>query len=64
METQSFSRNFVSLLISRIVSKSLSYLSLDLASLSSVHKFAEEICQITSKVDILVNNAGSKFFYA
>merc|ERR1712223_1586670 len=32
--------------------------SLDLASLSSVHKFAKEICQITSKVDILVNNAG------
>ena len=33
-------------------------LSLDLASLSSVRKFAAEVCQITSKVDILVNNAG------
>ena len=33
---------------------------LDLASLASVRKFAEEIKNLTEKVDILINNAGSK----
>jgi len=33
-------------------------IELDLASLSSVRKFADEVSKITSKVDILVNNAG------
>ena len=35
---------------------------LDLASLASVRKFAEEIKALTTKVDILINNAGSKLY--
>ena len=42
--------------------ESVHVIELDLASLSSVRKFADEISKITSKVDILVNNAGSKYF--
>ena len=36
-------------------------LSLDLARLASVRKFAAEVRELTSEVDFLINNAGSKF---
>lgn len=49
--------------IKRTGSKQVVLKSLDLASLESVRKFAQDINKTESRIDILLNNAGKLLHY-
>lgn len=40
----------------------LKVMQLDLSQLSSVRKFAQEVCEQEESIDILINNAGIMFY--